>query len=131
MARVVALIDYGSGNLRSAEKALQWAAAGLAASPTIVATDDPAVIAGADAVVLPGVGAFQACRAALLARDGVVEAMETYNKIMTERRHVDRINDSWALAKCFVHEDDDKAAEIPRDSWRTYSETVVRLGTPN
>ena len=76
MTRVVALIDYGSGNLRSAEKALQRAAAGLAASPTIVASDDPAVIARADAVVLPGVGAFQACRAALMARDGVVEAME-------------------------------------------------------
>ena len=37
----VALIDYGSGNLRSAEKALQKAAAGLAVGPTIVTTDDP------------------------------------------------------------------------------------------
>ena len=75
MTRVVALIDYGSGNLRSAEKALQRAAAGLAVSPTIVTTDDPAVIAAADAIVLPGVGAFSACHAALLAREGVAEAM--------------------------------------------------------
>jgi glutamine amidotransferase len=75
MARAVALIDYGSGNLRSAEKALQRAAAGLASGPTIIATDDPATIAAADAVVLPGVGAFSACRTALLARDGVAEAM--------------------------------------------------------
>ena len=37
----VALIDYGSGNLRSAEKALQKAAAGLARPPTVVTTDDP------------------------------------------------------------------------------------------
>ena len=73
----VALIDYGSGNLRSAEKALRRAAAGLTRAPDIVVTDDPDLIAAADAVVLPGVGAFSACRSALLARTGVVEAIET------------------------------------------------------
>jgi glutamine amidotransferase len=75
MARVVALIDYGSGNLRSAEKALRRAAAALASSVDVVTTDDPALIGRADAVVLPGVGAFSACRAALLDREGVVEAI--------------------------------------------------------
>lgn len=68
----VALIDYGSGNLRSAEKALVRAAEGKA---RIVVTSDPQTIAAADRVVLPGVGAFAACMAALKARDGVVEAM--------------------------------------------------------
>jgi imidazole glycerol-phosphate synthase subunit HisH len=72
----VALIDYGSGNLRSAEKALQRAAAGLAHAPVIVTTDDPDAIAHADAIVLPGVGAFAACRRALTARHGVAEALE-------------------------------------------------------
>ena len=71
----VALIDYGSGNLRSAEKALQKAAAGLTRPAEVVATDDPDRIARADLVVLPGVGAFAACMAALAARDGVIEAM--------------------------------------------------------
>ncbi|HEY1750011.1 MAG TPA: imidazole glycerol phosphate synthase subunit HisH [Caulobacteraceae bacterium] len=71
----VALIDYGSGNLRSAEKALQKAAAGLARPAAVVATDDPATIARADLVVLPGVGAFAACMSALAARDGVIEAV--------------------------------------------------------
>ena len=71
----VALIDYGSGNLRSAEKALQKAAAGLARGPSVTTTDDPAVIAAADAVVLPGVGAFSACMDQLEGRDGVIEAM--------------------------------------------------------
>jgi glutamine amidotransferase len=71
----VALIDYGSGNLRSAEKALQKAAAGLARSARVVATDDPDRIARADLVVLPGVGAFAACMNALSARAGVIEAM--------------------------------------------------------
>ena len=68
----VALIDYGSGNLRSAEKALLRVAEGKS---EIVVTDDPHLIARADRVVLPGVGAFAACMSALAARDGVIEAM--------------------------------------------------------
>ena len=71
----VALIDYGSGNLRSAEKALQKAAAALARPAQVVATDDPDRIARADLVVLPGVGAFAACMGALTARSGVIEAI--------------------------------------------------------
>jgi imidazole glycerol-phosphate synthase subunit HisH len=73
--QTVALIDYGSGNLPSAEKALRMAAASLSTPTTVVVTDDPEVIARADRVVLPGVGAFAACMAALAARDGVIEAM--------------------------------------------------------
>ena len=68
----VALINYGSGNLRSAEKALLRVAEGHG---EIVVTDDPDVIATADRVVLPGVGAFAACMSALEARPGVVEAI--------------------------------------------------------
>ncbi|HEX7886581.1 MAG TPA: imidazole glycerol phosphate synthase subunit HisH [Phenylobacterium sp.] len=68
----VALIDYGSGNLRSAEKALVRAADGTA---DIVVTNDPEAVAGADRIVLPGVGAFAACMAALSERTGVIEAM--------------------------------------------------------
>lgn len=73
--RSVALIDYGSGNLRSAEKALQRAAETFGEGLSILTTDDPDRIAGADHVVLPGVGAFAACKAALDARPGVVEAL--------------------------------------------------------
>ncbi len=68
----VALINYGSGNLRSAEKALVKAADGRA---RILVTDDPQTVAAADRVVLPGVGAFAACMQALQARPGLVEAM--------------------------------------------------------
>jgi glutamine amidotransferase len=68
----VALINYGSGNLRSAEKALIRAADGKS---EIVVTDDPDVVANADRLVLPGVGAFAACMAAFEARPGVSEAM--------------------------------------------------------
>ncbi|MBU1377309.1 MAG: imidazole glycerol phosphate synthase subunit HisH [Alphaproteobacteria bacterium] len=70
--QTVALIDYGSGNLRSAEKALVRAAAGTA---NIVVTNDPDTVAKADRIVLPGVGAFAACMAALAERSGVIQAM--------------------------------------------------------
>jgi len=70
--QTVALIDYGSGNLRSAEKALARIAEGAC---EIVVTADPETIARADRLVLPGVGAFAACMSALTARDGVIEAM--------------------------------------------------------
>jgi glutamine amidotransferase len=72
--RRVALVDYGSGNLPSAEKALRKAAAALG-DTEVSATDDPEAVARADAVVLPGVGAFAACMSALEARPGLVAAM--------------------------------------------------------
>jgi len=73
--RSVALIDYGAGNLRSAEKALRRASGELATGVDVVVTCDPAIVAGADAVVLPGVGAFAACMAAVESHTGLVEAM--------------------------------------------------------
>jgi glutamine amidotransferase len=71
----VALIDYGSGNLRSAEKALLKAAGGSAGGARVLVTSDPDVVAKADRVVLPGVGAFAACKAALDARPGLVAGL--------------------------------------------------------
>ena len=62
VAPVVAVVDYGIGNLHSAHKALQTRGADARL------TTDPAVIATADGVVLPGVGAFGACMAALRSR---------------------------------------------------------------
>lgn len=72
--QTVALIDYGSGNLRSAEKALREAARRHGIDADIVVTADPAIVAAADRVVLPGVGAFASCRAGLDA-SGVYDAM--------------------------------------------------------
>ena len=71
----IALIDYGSGNLRSAEKALWEAARRLGRQRDIRATADPDFVARADRIVLPGVGAFAACMRALSAREGLIEAM--------------------------------------------------------
>jgi glutamine amidotransferase len=68
------LVDYDSGNLHSAEKAFQRMAAETGAGAVLV-SDRPEDVARADRIVLPGDGAFAACRAALAARPGLVEAM--------------------------------------------------------
>jgi glutamine amidotransferase len=72
----VAIIDYGSGNLRSATKAFQRAAreAGIAAE--IDLTADAGRVRSADRIVLPGVGAYADCRAGLAAVEGMDEAIE-------------------------------------------------------
>jgi len=69
----VALVDYDSGNLHSAAKA--FALAGREIGAEVAVTSDPAELARADRIVLPGDGAFPACRAALDAVPGMVEAL--------------------------------------------------------
>ena len=75
MSSLVALIDYGSGNLRSAEKALARAAAEHATGHEIVVTDKADVAAKAERIVLPGVGAFADCMRGLKAVPGMVDAL--------------------------------------------------------
>jgi glutamine amidotransferase len=69
----VVLIDYGSGNLRSAEKALARAAAER--DRQVVVSAEPEVVAKAERLVLPGVGAFAHCMSLLHGKKGLVEAM--------------------------------------------------------
>ncbi|MEJ2408334.1 MAG: imidazole glycerol phosphate synthase subunit HisH [Novosphingobium sp.] len=70
MAEVLALIDYGAGNLHSVANALKAAGA-----PNVTVTVDPDVVRAADRIVLPGVGAFKACAKGLWGIPGMVEAM--------------------------------------------------------
>jgi imidazole glycerol-phosphate synthase subunit HisH len=71
----VAIIDYGSGNLRSAAKAFERAAAEDGISARIEVTSEPETVARADRVVLPGVGAFADCRRGLAAVPGLEAAL--------------------------------------------------------
>jgi len=80
--KTVALIDYGSGNLHSAERALLAAAALAPRRRQVRITSDPAAIATADQIVLPGVGHFADCMANLKARDGLIDALE--EAVLTE-----------------------------------------------
>ena len=72
----VAIVDYGSGNLRSAAKAFERARSEAGIAAEIRVTADPAVVASAERVVLPGVGAFADCRRGLASVPGMIEAME-------------------------------------------------------
>src|SRR3546814_17966929 len=72
---ITAIIDYGSGNLRSAANAFDRAAREAGAHTEIAVTDDPRLVRRADRIVLPGVGAFAECRRGLHAVDGMVEAL--------------------------------------------------------
>jgi glutamine amidotransferase len=76
VSETVAIIDYGSGNLRSAAKAFERAARETGVEADIVVTADAGVVRTADRIVLPGVGAFADCRAGLDAVEGMVEALE-------------------------------------------------------
>jgi len=69
----VAIVDYGSGNLRSAAKAFERAARDT--GHAVVVTDDPDQVAAAERIVLPGVGAFADCRRGLDAVPGLVDAL--------------------------------------------------------
>jgi glutamine amidotransferase len=70
VAEVLALIDYGAGNLHSVANALQAAGAG-----NVDVTANPDVVRAADRIVLPGVGSFKACAEGLRAIPHLVEAM--------------------------------------------------------
>jgi glutamine amidotransferase len=71
----VVVVDYGSGNLASAARALGAAAALAGVQAEVAISDDPAVVAGADRVVLPGQGAFADCAAGLAAIPGLLPAI--------------------------------------------------------
>lgn len=71
----VAIIDYGSGNLRSATKAFERAARESGVAADIELTDQPERVASADRIVLPGVGAYADCRRGLNAVVGMNEAL--------------------------------------------------------
>ena len=72
----VAIIDYGSGNLKSAAKAFERAVAESGHDQPVLVTADPDSVAKADRIVLPGVGAFADCRNGLAGIDGMTAALE-------------------------------------------------------
>jgi glutamine amidotransferase len=72
---LVAVIDYGAGNIRSLERALAAAARAAARPFEVRATADPALIRAADRIALPGQGAFGDCMAGLRQAPGMIEAL--------------------------------------------------------
>ncbi len=71
----IVVVDYGSGNLRSAAKALELVASDIGAQHQVCVTGDAALVKQGDFIVLPGVGAFGDCAAGLAKLDGMIEAL--------------------------------------------------------
>jgi len=131
----VAIIDYGSGNLRSATKAFERAAREAGIDAEIDLTDKPDAVASADRVVLPGVGAYADCRAGLDAVSGMhealIEAVETNARpflgvcvgmqLMSSRGLEKTISEGFGWIKGDVVEmtPSDPSLKIPQIGWNT------------
>lgn len=142
MTQTVALIDYGSGNLRSAAKALERAALDAGLDMEIHVTADPVNVGKADRVVLPGVGAFADCRAGLDAVPGMVSAL--YDAVIVHRRpflgicvgmqlmakvgreHGDHPGLGWLDAEVSPLTPDNPSLKIPHMGWNE-----LRLNAPD
>ena len=131
----VAIIDYGSGNLRSATKAFERAAreAGIAAE--IDLTADAERVRSADRIVLPGVGAYADCARGLRAVEGMWEAVEEVAirkahpflgicvgmQLMSERGLEKTITEGFGWIAGDVKEitPSDQTLKIPQIGWNT------------
>ncbi|HXE05400.1 MAG TPA: imidazole glycerol phosphate synthase subunit HisH [Bryobacteraceae bacterium] len=137
MTATVALIDYGSGNLRSAEKALARATAEAGSGHAIVVTADPNQVGAAERIVLPGVGAFADCMRGVSSIPGMVEALEDSvlkrgapflgicvgMQLLAEvgREHGDHKGLGWIPGEVVRLEPAEPALKVPHMGWNSLS----------
>ena len=137
MARTVALIDYGSGNLRSAEKALARAATETGSGHEIFVTADPAQVKSAERIVLPGVGAFADCMRGVSSIPGMIAVLE--ERVLKDgapflgicvgmqlladvgREHGDHKGLGWLPGEVVRITPNDPALKIPHMGWNALS----------
>jgi glutamine amidotransferase len=74
----IAVIDYGSGNLKSAAKALEAASNNININSKIVVTSDPKIIKEANKIVLPGQGSFKDCCVGIKKISGLEDALNEF-----------------------------------------------------
>ncbi len=131
----VAIIDYGSGNLRSAGKAFERAAREGGINASIDVTVSPDHVRAADRIVLPGVGAYADCRAGLDAIDGMVEALREaveqnarpflgicVGMQLMSTRGLEKVTTNgfgWIPGDVIEIEPDDPDLKIPQIGWNT------------
>ena len=144
----VAIIDYGSGNLHSASKALERASR-ESTGEVVVLTADPEVVAGADRIVLPGVGAFADCKRGLDAIPGMADALTRVVRdkgrpflgicvgmqLLATRglEHGGCEGLGWIAGDVAAIEPDDHTLKIPHMGWNTLDvshEHAVLAGIP-
>lgn len=130
-----AIVDYGSGNLRSATKAFERAAREAGLDHEIVLTADPHVVASASHIVLPGVGAYADCRAGLDAVDGMVEALREAVEVKAQpflgicvgmqlmsSRGLEKTTTEglgWIAGDVVLIEPADETLKVPQIGWNT------------
>jgi len=133
MSETVAIIDYGSGNLRSAGKAFERMAAETGTKSRIIVTSDASLVEGADRIVLPGVGAFADCRRGLDQVPGMMAALDEAvirrarpflgicvgMQLMADRgfEHGDTQGLGWIAGAVTALEPADPALKIPHMGW--------------
>ena len=129
----VAVIDYGSGNLRSAAKACERAAADIGFGDSVVVTSRPEEVLAAERIVLPGQGAFADCRRGVAAVPGLEEALHEAviargrpflgicvgMQLMAERGLEFEIVDGfgWIKGEVVAIEPNDPTLKIPHMGW--------------
>jgi imidazole glycerol-phosphate synthase subunit HisH len=130
-----AIIDYGSGNLRSAAKAFERAAHERGLGESICVTSDPDVVRQAERIVLPGVGAFRDCRDGLKSIAGMWDAVDEQVRdrgkpflgicvgmqLMASRglEHGATDGFGWILGDVARIEPADPALKVPHMGWNT------------
>lgn len=137
MAETLVLIDYGSGNLRSAAKAFERAAVDLGLNTQVKISGKPEDIASADRIVLPGVGAYGQCTTALHGIPGLVDALTTATRekarpflgicvgmqLLATRglEHGEHKGLDWIGGDVVRLEPSDASLKIPHMGWNTVS----------
>jgi glutamine amidotransferase len=140
---ITAIIDYGSGNLRSAAKAFERAAREGAIATEVAVTQDADTVRRAERIVLPGVGAFADCRRGLAAVPGMEAALEEAVRrrgrpflgicvgmqLMAERGlEFETVGGlGWIAGEVRAIAPADRALKVPHMGW---NEIVPRAGHP-
>lgn len=131
----VAIIDYGSGNLHSAAKAFERAAAEAGTGQKILVTADPDAVRGAERIVLPGVGAYADCMSGLSRVPGMLDALEESVRhagkpflgicvgmqLLSERGLEHHVTEGlgWIAGEVRLIEPGEPSLKIPHIGWNT------------
>jgi len=133
--QTIAIINYGSGNLHSAHKAVQRAAKEAGLDVEVQVTAEPERVANADRIILPGVGAYADCKAGLVKLPGMIDALnETVigkgrtflgicvgMQLMATRglEFVETKGLGWIDGDVVAIEPEDSTLKIPHMGWNT------------
>lgn len=140
------IVDYQSGNLHSAAKAFERAAAQADVGARIVVSGEPDDLDRADRVVLPGVGAFADCKRGLEANPRLRERLDANvlqdgkpffgicvgMQLMASRGHEFGLHDGlgWLDGDVVALEPDDPSLKIPHMGWNTLQATLAGAAHP-